>query len=65
MLQYSVYEIDNSERILKNIITDIKNKFEPTFDQSDSVYIFHIHAESKIIKFGYAKNEDKNLLIVN
>ena len=26
MLQYSVYEIDNSERILKNIITDINNR---------------------------------------
>lgn len=25
MLQYSVYEIDNSERILNNIIADINN----------------------------------------
>ena len=27
-LQYSVFEIDNSPRIIDNIITDIKNKFE-------------------------------------
>ena len=42
MLQYSVYEIDNSERILSNIINDIKNKFEKTFDDQDSVYIFNL-----------------------
>lgn len=27
-LQYSVFEIDNSRRILDNIISDLKNKFE-------------------------------------
>lgn len=27
MLQYSVYEIDNSERVLNNIVADINNKF--------------------------------------
>ena len=63
-LQYSVYEIDNSERILHNIVTDIKNRFEPEFDQSDSVYIFHMSSSCKIQKFGYAKNEDADLLIV-
>ena len=26
-LQYSVFEIDNSNRILDNIVTDIKNRF--------------------------------------
>lgn len=27
-LQYSVFEIDNSRRILDNIISDLKNEFE-------------------------------------
>ena len=27
-LQYSVFEIDNSTRILNNIVSDLKNKFE-------------------------------------
>lgn len=30
-LQYSVFEIDNSNRILDNIVTDIKNRFEKCF----------------------------------
>jgi len=63
-LQYSVYEIENSERILDNIITDINNKFMKTFDEYDSVYIFRLTNSCEIIKFGYAKNEDLDLLIV-
>ena len=64
MLQYSVYQIDNSERILNNITTDINNKFMKTFEQNDSVYIFQLSSQCRIDKFGYAKNEDDSLLIV-
>lgn len=63
-LQYSVYEIENSERILNNIITDINNKFKKCFDQSDSVYIFQMSASCKVTKFGYAENEDDSLIII-
>lgn len=63
-LQYSVYEIENSEKILSNIIADINHKFIKTFDQTDSVYIFRLSASCKVEKFGYAKNEDAPLLIV-
>ena len=27
-IQYSVFEIDNSERLLDNIVNEIKNRFE-------------------------------------
>ncbi len=64
MLQYSVYEIDNSERILNNIAADIENKWLKQFDQSDSVYIFQMSSSCKIQKYGYARNEDSELLIV-
>lgn len=63
-LQYSVYEIENSERILNNIVTDINNKFMKMFDQSDSVYIFQLSNTCRVQKFGYAKNEDQDLIIV-
>ena len=36
-IQYSVYEIDNSQRILGNIMLDIKNIYEKKFGQEDSV----------------------------
>ncbi len=64
MVQYSVYEIDNSERILNNIITDINNKFSKTFDETDSVYIFKMSKNCEMIKFGYARHEDTDLLII-
>lgn len=63
-LQYSVYKIDNSEKIMYNIIADINNKFLKTFDQSDSVYIFKMGASCEIYKYGYAKNEDESLIVV-
>lgn len=64
MLQYSVYEIENSERILNNIVADINNKWLKQFDQTDSVYIFQMSSSCKIQKYGYARNEDSELLIV-
>ena len=64
MLQYSVYEIENSERILNNIITDINNKWLKQFDQTDSVYVFQLGTSCKIHKYGYAKNEDSDLIVV-
>ena len=63
-IQYSVYQIDNSPRILKNIISDIENKYKKHFGQMDSVYIFNLSATCDIIRYGYAKNEEKSLMII-
>lgn len=64
MLQYSVYEIENSQRVLNNILADINNKWLKQFDQTDSVYIFKMSSSCEIVKYGFAKNEDADLLIV-
>lgn len=64
MLQYSVYQIENSERVLNNIVADINNKWLKQFDQTDSVYVFQLSNSCKIQKYGYAKNEDKEFFIV-
>ncbi len=61
-LQFSVYEIKNSKRILDLIMLEIKNKFEKKFTQSDSVLIFELSGSCKISRFGYAKNEESDLL---
>ncbi len=63
-LQYSVYKIENSKRILDNIIIDLNNRFVKEFDQTDSVYIFNLSANCDIYKYGYAKNEDTDLIIM-
>lgn len=63
-VQYSVFRIENSDRILNNIIADIDNKFSKEFDQEDSIYILKLSSSCKIQRFGYAKNEDESILIV-
>lgn len=63
-IQYSVFEIDNSERILNNIKADLNNRFLKIFDQTDSVYIFKLSPSCDIIRFGYAKNEESDMMIV-
>ncbi|MBN1896514.1 MAG: CRISPR-associated endonuclease Cas2 [Candidatus Aenigmarchaeota archaeon] len=62
-LQYSVYEIKNSKRILEIVQEEIKNRFEKRFNQGDSILIFKITAENQILRFGYAKNEETDLLM--
>lgn len=63
-LQYSVFEIRNSERVLENIQTHIKGYFEKHFGQTDSIMIFQMSKQCKIIRYGYAKNDESDLLIV-
>lgn len=62
-LQYSVFEIRNSERVLENITTYISEKFSKYFEQTDSVIIFNLSKQCEITRFGYAKNDESDLLI--
>ena len=64
-LQYSVFEINNSEHVLKNIIADLDNKFKKVFDEKDSVYIFTLSPSCGIIRYGYAKHEESDVIIVS
>lgn len=63
-LQYSVYEIENSQTILNNIISEIKNKYEKSFSEEDSVMIINLSATCKIERFGYAKHDDEEMIII-
>ncbi|MCL2031956.1 MAG: CRISPR-associated endonuclease Cas2 [Methanomassiliicoccaceae archaeon] len=63
-LQYSVYEIDNSERILDNIIADINNRFMDEFSEADSVLIMKLSKTCDIIRLGYAKHEESEIVMV-
>ena len=62
-LQYSVFEIQNSPRVLENIRVELKHNYEKKFSQSDNVMIINVPDDSIIDRFGYAKNEESDLLI--
>lgn len=64
-LQYSVFEIYNSERIVDNIVNDLKNKYEKSFSQEDSVIIFKLSSSCEVLRFGYAKNDEKDFIIIS
>ncbi len=63
-LQFSVYEIDNSSRILANIKSDIECTFVPMFKETDSVLIIQTSATCEIIRLGYSAHEEEELIIV-
>ncbi len=63
-LQYSVFQIDNSDRLLKNISAEIKNNYEKRFKESDSVIIYRMTKNCEVTRYGYAKNEEKDLIII-
>jgi CRISPR-associated protein Cas2 len=62
-IQYSVFEIKNSPRIISNIQTEIESNFNKRFKQGDSVLVFNIPDNSNIMRFGYPVNEETDLLI--
>ena len=64
-IQYSVFEITNSKRMLDNIMCEITNNFEKKFEQTDSVIIIETNENCKITKLGYAKNEENDIILVN
>ncbi len=63
-IQYSIFEIDNSKKILDNITFKIKEQFEKEFTERDSVYIFELSNSCKTTRYGYAKNEESDFFII-
>ena len=64
-IQYSVYEIHNSSRVLHNILNEIELVYKKKFKGSDSVVIFQICEgdRKKIVRYGYAKNEEQDVVV--
>lgn len=64
-LQYSVFELNNSPRVLNNVVLDIDRYFKSRFQPTDSVLIFQLcNADKpKIKRYGWAVNEESDMLI--
>lgn len=63
-LQYSVFKIQNSERLLDIVSHEIEDKFSKDFTEEDSVYVFQMSSSCKMQKYGYAKNEDCGIIVL-
>lgn len=63
-LQYSVYEIKNSQRVLENIKSEVEHRYKKVFTNNDSVIIYGIcgSCEKKIIRIGYPAQEEREIV---
>lgn len=64
-VQYSVFEIRNSPRVLNNILKEIELVYKGKFKNTDSVLMFPVceGCKKKTVRYGYAANEEKEVLI--
>jgi len=63
-LQYSVFEIKNSKRIMNLIEAEIRSEFEKKFGETDSIIVLNLSKQCKVTKYGYAQNDDEELIII-
>ena len=63
-LQYSVFEIANSDTVLKNIEAEIQNTYMKTFTEEESIIIFNLSETCKKTCYGYARNEEKEVFVI-
>lgn len=63
-LQYSVFEIKNSSRILEIIKSEVDHRFKKVFTNNDSVIIYGIcdGCEKKIIRYGHPVQEEQEVV---
>ena len=62
-LQFSVFEIVNSPRVVKLICEQIKQNFEPKFSDADSIIMFFTNLD-KAITYGNAKHLNKDVVFI-
>ena len=60
-LQFSVYEVNNTQRVIDNIKVNIVDKFCKLFTGADSVLIFDA-PNAKVEKYGNAIHRDQDVV---
>lgn len=66
-IQYSVYEITNSQRYSDKVMAEINSKYRPMFSATDSIWVWEMtdnDAENRIHKYGYAEDENRNVVFL-
>lgn len=63
-IQYSMFEIKNSQRILDIIALEIRKGFEKYFEETDSIVVLKLSKQCKVEKYGYAKHDDEEVIII-
>ena len=66
-IQYSVWQVRDSQRVLQNILTEVELRYKKHFTGADSIYIFQVceGCKKKIKRYGYAKHEESDLIYIS
>jgi CRISPR-associated protein Cas2 len=48
----------------KNGKAETRKDFEKQFEETDSIIIFQMSQQCKVTRYGYAKNDEKDLTII-
>ena len=62
-LQYSVYEVNNTKRVLDNLKIRLENFYGPKLKGCDSVFIFETDTKNAI-KYGNAIHRDQDIVFL-
>ena len=62
-VQFSVYEIQNSKRVLDIVCNAIERQFKNRFEGGDSIYVFKAN-HTDTIRYGSAGMIDKDLIFI-
>lgn len=60
-LQYSVYEVNNTDRVLNNLRIMVEDLYAKKFGGGDSVIIFDVNSV-KLKKYGNAIHRDQDIV---
>ncbi len=63
-IQYSMFEIKNSKRILDIIVLEIQKGFDKYFEETDSILVLQLSKQCKVDKYGYAKHDDEEVIVI-
>ncbi|HAZ16828.1 MAG TPA: CRISPR-associated endonuclease Cas2 [Candidatus Jacksonbacteria bacterium] len=63
-VQYSVFEVKNSKRVLNNITNEVECVYKPKFENTDSVAIFRVceGCKNRVIKYGSMAHDEKDIV---
>ncbi|NTU46865.1 CRISPR-associated endonuclease Cas2 [Candidatus Roizmanbacteria bacterium] len=63
-MQYSVFVIANSPRVLRNILAEIDTRYKKQFKDTDSIVLFPTcqGCKAKIVRYGSARHEIEDVV---
>ena len=65
-LQYSVFEVKHTQKMIDYLLLIIEKKFAKAFDITDSIIIYPVceACQKKIIRYGFAVHEEEDIVFL-